>query len=75
MPDWFFIGSKPILLIAIVAYGLIFVSILIGYKMVEGKIPWSFNFLIFILLYSIYEPFWLMKAVYNIITKNKVNWR
>lgn len=75
LPDWFLVGSKPLLFLAIFAYLLVLTCVVIGYRMVEGKVPWSFNFLIFIVLYSVIEPFWLMKAMWNIATKKTASWR
>lgn len=75
LPDWFFLGGKPVLIMAIIAYALVVTSIFVGYKMVEGKVPWSLNFVLFIILYSIIEPIWLMRAIFNTVFKKETKWR
>ncbi len=73
--DFFYVANKPIIFLVVFAYLLVVCSMVVGYKMVEGKVPMSFNFVRYMLLYSLVSPFWLMKAVYKAITTNTMHWR
>ncbi len=73
--DSFFINTQSFLFISIVLYILIFLSIILGKKMIEGKWNISFNMVYFLLIFSIVGPFWLLKAIFNTVLSRKPAWR
>jgi cellulose synthase/poly-beta-1,6-N-acetylglucosamine synthase-like glycosyltransferase len=73
--DPFFINTRSILFISFALYILIFLSIILGKKMVEGKWNLSFNMVYFLLIFSIIGPFWLLKAIFNTVLSRKPAWR
>ncbi len=73
--DPFFINTQSFLFISIVLYILIFLSIILGKKMIEGKWNISFNMVYFLLIFSIVGPFWLLKAIFNTVLSRKPAWR
>ena len=73
--DLFFINTEISLFLAILLFGTVFVSIIVGYKMSKTKKPISMDIVYFISVFSFIAPFWLMKAVYNTIISRKPSWR
>lgn len=72
--DLFYFGSPTIFLI-VFAYALVFCSIGIGYYMVEKRLPLSYNFILFVVVYSVVSPFWIMKAIYKVAFSRQMAWR
>ncbi|KKP23742.1 MAG: Glycosyl transferase family 2 [Candidatus Nomurabacteria bacterium GW2011_GWE1_32_28] len=73
--DPFFINTQSLSFIGILLFLLIIFSIMIGKKMSEGKWNLSFNMILYILIFSIVGPFWLLKAIFNTILSRKPAWR
>ncbi|MCC7436251.1 glycosyltransferase family 2 protein [Candidatus Nomurabacteria bacterium] len=74
--DWFFINTKTIVFISIILYGLIIFSILVGTKLAKQGRGFHWHIIPYILIYSVIAPVWLLKAVYNTITRQgQPKWR
>lgn len=74
--DWFFINTKTIVFISAVLYGLVIFSILVGTKLAKQKKGFHWHIIPYLLIYSIIAPFWLLKAVWNTITRTGTpKWR
>ncbi len=72
--DWFFLPTKTILFLSIILYILVLTSITIGRKMVKEKNGFSFTVLYFIIVYNLIAPFWLLRAIYNVIRSKEASW-
>jgi hypothetical protein len=74
--DWFFINTKTIIFISIVLYGMIIFSIIVGTKLSKQKQGFNWHIISYLLIYSVIAPFWLLKAVWNTITRRgQPKWR
>lgn len=74
--DWFFINAKTIVFISIVLYALVIFSIIVGTKLAKQKRGMNWHIIPYLIIYSIIAPFWLLKAVYNTITRQgQPKWR
>jgi len=73
--DLFFISTKSFIFLEILIFSLVFLSMILGKQMVEGKWRPSWNMLYFLLIFSVIAPFWLLKAIYNTIISEKPAWR
>ena len=73
--DPFFINTQTLFFIVVILYFLIMFSIILGRKMTEGKWGFSFDMIYFLLIFSAFGPFWLLKAVYNTVLSRKPGWR
>ncbi len=74
--DWFFINTKTIIFISVVLYGMIIFSILVGTKLSKQGQGFHWHIIIYLLLYSVIAPVWLLKAVWNTITRSgQPKWR
>ncbi len=72
--DLFYLGSTTVFLMALM-YILVFCSIGIGYYLTYKRLPMSYNFILFLVIYSVISPFWLMKAIYKTIFSRQMAWR
>lgn len=74
--DWFFINTKTIIFISAILYSMIIFSILVGTKLSKQKQGLNWHIIPYLLIYSVIAPFWLLKAVWNTITKaGQPKWR
>ncbi len=73
--DWFFINTGTVALLAYTLFILTFIFILIGKRMVEGKLNFSLDLFLYFFLYGLIAPFWMAKSVYNIIFNKKPIWQ
>lgn len=73
--DWFFVSTHSVFLITILLYGFVFTSLLIGSKLSTGKFRVSFAMILYVAIYSIIAPLWIISAVYNTITRRETAWR
>src|SRR3989338_2937678 len=73
--DLFFVSTKSFIFLEILIFSLVFFSIVLGRKMVEGKWRLSWNMLYFLLVFSVVAPFWLLKAIFNTIISKAPAWR
>ena len=74
--DWFFINTKTIVFVSVALYGLIIFSILVGTKLSKQGHGLHWHIIPYLLIYSVIAPFWLLKAVWNTITRaGQPKWR
>jgi cellulose synthase/poly-beta-1,6-N-acetylglucosamine synthase-like glycosyltransferase len=73
--NWFFVKTDFHLFVGLAAFIIVISIILAGKKLAGEKLRHSSDLLYFFLIYPIIAPFWLFKAVYNIITDKKTSWR
>lgn len=73
--DWFFISTKSTFFIAILIYGFVMMSVIIGSKMSEGKTRISLWMIPYIIIYSVIAPLWVLRAIFNTITGRQTAWR
>ena len=73
--DWFFVNTHAIMFMTILMYGFVFLSLFLGSKIATGKGKLSFGMVWYILIYTFLAPIWIMRAVYNTITRHETAWR
>jgi cellulose synthase/poly-beta-1,6-N-acetylglucosamine synthase-like glycosyltransferase len=73
--DPFFLNTQSFLFLSVVVYFLIFFSMIVGKRMIDGKWSFSSGMLYFFPVFLVVTPFWLAKALYNTILKRKPSWR
>jgi cellulose synthase/poly-beta-1,6-N-acetylglucosamine synthase-like glycosyltransferase len=74
--DWFFINTKTIVFISVILYGMIIFSIIVGTKLSKQNKGLHWHIIPYLLIYSVIAPFWLLKAVWNTITRaGQPKWR
>ena len=73
--DLFYINTQSIFFVTVILYSLVVFSILMGAQMnnQDKKINWYI--VPYILVYSVIAPVWLLKAVWNSVTRSKPSWR
>lgn len=72
--DLFFFNTKTIIFISFLLYTSIITSLLLGRKILEGKVRFSFNMFYFMIIYSLIAPFWILKALINAIRSKESSW-
>ncbi|MBP6884303.1 MAG: glycosyltransferase family 2 protein [Candidatus Pacebacteria bacterium] len=72
--NWFFLNTETITFLAILLTVLLIISLLLGQKMVEGKMRPSFHMVYFFILSSVLAPIWLTKALYNAVFAKESSW-
>ncbi len=73
--NWFFINTKAIVFIIIIMYSFSMLSMILGRKIVSLRIRFSWHMISFIVVYSLIAPFWMLRAIYNVITSQSTSWR
>lgn len=71
--SWFYINTETIFFISTALYLLIVIATYIGTRIAKQK--FSIHIISYILFYSVIAPFWLMKAIYNVVSAKKPSWR
>lgn len=73
--DMFYINTDVIMFVSIIAViGTLFI-IIISREMAEEKRFFGLDSALFIILYAVLAPFWVGKAVYNVIFAKSTKWR
>ena len=72
--DFFHIPTSAIFFVTVLVYLAVFNSLFIGQKIKNGKLKPNINILLFLFMYSIIAPFWLIKAIYNAVRSYEVSW-
>ena len=72
--DPFFINTRTFLFISIILYILVIAALLNGRRMIYGRKMLSWDIPVFILVYSVIAPFWLVKACWNVLTSHEASW-
>jgi biofilm PGA synthesis N-glycosyltransferase PgaC len=73
--EWFYLSTGSSLFLTIMLYALVVTSIVLGRYITQDKKRLSFDFLYFIIIYSVIAPFWVLKAVYNTAVSKTPSWR
>ena len=72
--DPFFINTRAFLFISILLYILIIAALLNGRRMIYGRKMLSWDIPLFIIVYSVIAPFWLIKACWNVLSSHEASW-
>ncbi len=72
--DLFFFDTETIFFISIILYISVITSLLLGRSILEGKFRFSFDMLFFMIIYSVIAPFWLLKAIFNVLISKESSW-
>ncbi len=72
--DPFFINTRAFLFISIILYSLVILALINGRRMIYGKKMVLWDIPLFMIIYSFIAPFWLLKAVWNVITSQEASW-
>jgi cellulose synthase/poly-beta-1,6-N-acetylglucosamine synthase-like glycosyltransferase len=73
--DPFFINANAILFLGILIYALVLFAMILGRKITEGKTGISFNMILFLIIFRVIAPFWVLKAIYNTVISKAPSWR
>ena len=73
--DWFYVDANALVFLAIILVVLSLITISVGSKISDNSWGLSIHSLYFPFILPIISLVWLVKAIYNIITKKKTNWR
>ncbi len=73
--DLFYVNTNITAFIAIFAILGTVTLLMFAIKMSEGKFKFRIDMVLFMLLYGLIAPFWMFKAVFNVIFKTKTSWR
>lgn len=73
--QWFYIPITFLLLSSIVVTVGIFTFMIIGKNVSNTKTKLGSGVLTYVFLYQLIAPFWLMRAMYDVITGHKGTWR
>lgn len=72
--DPFFINTRAFFFISILLYILITMALLNGRRMIYGRKMISWDIPLFLVVYGIIAPFWLLKACWNVISSQEASW-
>ncbi len=72
--DPFFINTRAFLFVSIILYLLVIASLLNGRRMIHGRKILSWDIFIFIIVYTMLAPFWLIKAIWGAIRSKEPSW-
>jgi len=73
--DSFYINTNIIMFISLAGLAGLFFMIITSRRMGEEKTKIGLDSILFILLYTLISPFWMMRAIYNVIFARKTSWR
>ncbi len=73
--DPFFINTKSAFFVSLLLYALVVISVTLGKRMVEGRWAFPSSIFYYFFVFSIFGPFWLIKAVYNTLLSRSPSWR
>lgn len=73
--DPFFVSTNSNTFVMIFMYAILVVAMVIGRKMVTGRYGLDRYTIPFMIIFSAIAPFWIMKAIYNSLTRKAVAWR
>jgi len=72
--DFYFLDTKTLFFVSIMLYTSVIVALLIGRTILEGRPRVSFDIFYFIIIYSVLAPFWLLKAIFNVLRSKESSW-
>lgn len=73
--EWYFYNLQTTFFLGIFAISVVLFAIWYGKKLTGIKDKHSFDFVYFLLIYSLISPLWLVTSVYNTIIKRDAAWR
>ena len=73
--DAFYVSTSSNTFVLIFMYAILVIAMIIGRKMVTGRYGLDRYTIPFMIIFSAVAPFWIMKAIYNSITRRAVAWR
>ncbi len=73
--DAFYVSTSSNTFVLIFMYAILVIAMIIGRKMVTGRYGLDRYTIPFMIIFSAVAPFWIMKAIYNSITRKAVAWR
>jgi len=73
--DPFFFSTTSNTFVLIIMYSILIIAMVIGRKMVTGRYSIDTYTVPFMIIFSVVAPFWIMKAIYNSVTRKAVAWR
>lgn len=73
--DWFFFNTEAVMFITLLMYGFVFLSLFLGSRIATGKGKLSFAMIWYVVIYTIIAPLWILRAVFNTITRRETAWR
>ncbi len=72
--DLFYVDTRAFLFLSIMLYILIVVALLNGRRMIYGRKALSWDIALFFIVYTIVAPFWVLKAIWNAVTRHEASW-
>lgn len=72
--NWFFINTQAVSFLSILLFLSLIVSIFIGRRL-SGVKKNPHHIIIYFLIYSVIQPFWVMRSVYNYFFAKDIAWR
>lgn len=74
--SWFYINTQTVFFITLILYFLLIFSIVIGTRLNQQGKGFDWHIILYIIIYSVIAPFWLLKAVWNTIAgRRQPAWR
>lgn len=72
---FFYINAKLTIILSAVVLVLTVTLLISAHRMAEGKSRITKNILLYLLVYPIISPIWVLKSIYNSVFSKKTNWR
>lgn len=72
--EWFYMKTEATLFILIAIYGLVVFGLLMGRRMSGEKSGLRMSDLYFVIVYRLFAPIWIMKAMWNSIWSKESSW-
>lgn len=72
--DFFFINTQMFIFITVILYILVIAALINGRRMITHRRILSLDIILFIVVYSIIAPIWLLKSVWNALSKHEASW-
>ena len=72
--DLFYVDTRAFLFLSIILYILVFIALLNGRRMIYGRKALSFDILLFFIVYTVVGPLWVLKAIWNALTRHEASW-
>ncbi len=74
--DAFFISTRTIVFVEAIIYILVVFSIMMGMKISGQRRKFDWHIILYVIVYSVIAPFWLLKAVWNTLRgRRQPAWR
>lgn len=72
--DLFYVDTRAFLFLSIMLYILIIIALLNGRRMIYGRKALSWDIVLFFLVYTVVAPLWVIKAIWNALTRHEASW-